>query len=79
MARNVSLFSMPMWSEANSSIQLICFILFMLIVEWINRNQSHGLVLTIKQKWIRLLIYFVLIFAIIFNFGQEQTFIYFQL
>ena len=74
-----SLFSMPLWNETTSSIiQLICFILLMLIIEWINRNQSHGLVLTIKQKWIRLLTYYVLIFAIIFNYGQEQTFIYFQ-
>ena len=73
-----SLFSIPMLSEAFSVVPLLFFIVFMLIVEWINRNQPHGLVLTIKQKWIRVLIYYVLILMIIFNFGQEQTFIYFQ-
>ena len=71
-----SLFSMPLIIE--NSAMLFIAILIMLFVEWINRNKEHGLQLSIRYKWLRLLIYYVLIILCIFNMGQEQTFIYFQ-
>ena len=71
-----SLFSMPLMIE--NSVMLFISICIMLLVEWINRNKEHGLQLAVRYKWLRLLIYYVLIFWCIFNMGQEQTFIYFQ-
>ena len=71
-----SLFSMPLIIE--NSAMLFIAILIMLFVEWINRNKEHGLQLSIRYKWLCLLIYYVLIILCIFNMGQEQTFIYFQ-
>ena len=71
-----SLFSMPLMIE--NSVILFISICIMLLVEWINRNMEHGLQLSIRYKWLRLLIYYVLIILCIFNMGQEQTFIYFQ-
>ena len=71
-----SLFSMPLIIE--NSAMLFIAILIMLFVEWINRNKEHGLQLAVRYKWLRLLIYYVLIILCIFNMGQEQTFIYFQ-
>jgi hypothetical protein len=59
-------------------LSCICYILLMLVVEWINRTNSHGLVMNIKNKWLRYIVYYVLIIMIFFNFGQEQSFIYFQ-
>ena len=73
---DVTLFSMPHMIE-NSTI-IVISILIMFIFEWINRNKEYGLQFGIKYKWLRLLIYYVLIFLCIFNIGQEQTFIYFQ-
>jgi hypothetical protein len=60
-------------------IPLAIAILVLLIVEWINRANEHTFVVrSIKYKWLRIIIYYALIIAILCNSGQEQTFIYFQ-
>ena len=73
-----TLFSIPWLMNRHFYIPLAIAIFLMLLVEWINRKQAHGFVLHVKYKWLRLIIYYLLIFAIIANFGQEQSFIYFQ-
>ena len=73
-----SFFSIPWLMNRQYYIPLVISILVMLLGEWINRTKEHGLVLSIKYKWLRLIIYYSLIFAIIANCGQEQSFIYFQ-
>ena len=73
-----TLFSIPWLMNRQFYIPLAIAIFLMLLVEWINRKQTHGFVLHVKYKWLRLIIYYLLIFAIIANFGQEQSFIYFQ-
>ena len=73
-----SLLSIPYLMNRQYYIPLAIAIFLMLLVEWINRKQAHGFVLHVKYKWLRLIIYYLLIFAIIANFGQEQSFIYFQ-
>jgi D-alanyl-lipoteichoic acid acyltransferase DltB (MBOAT superfamily) len=59
--------------------QIVCFISFMLIVEWIQRQKQHGLDLSgINSHVLKFVIYYILI-ATIFIFGrQAETFIYFQ-
>ena len=73
-----SLFSIPWLMNRGYYITLAISILVLILAEWINRTKEHGLVLSIKYKWLRLIIYYSLIFAIVANSGQEQSFIYFQ-
>ena len=73
-----SLLSVPNLINRQYYIQLAISILVLILVEWINRTKEHGFVLNIRYKWLRLIIYYSLIFAIVANFGQEQSFIYFQ-
>jgi D-alanyl-lipoteichoic acid acyltransferase DltB (MBOAT superfamily) len=55
------------------------FIVLMLVVEWLQRNKTHGLEISnIRYGWLRFAVYYVLIVFILNNFGQERTFIYFQ-
>lgn len=73
-----SLFGVPYLINRQYYIPLAISILVLILVEWINRTKEHGFVLNIRYKWLRLIIYYSLIFAIVANFGQEQSFIYFQ-
>ncbi len=74
-----SLFSVPWLINRAFYIPLFCAILIVFGVEWLNRNQAHGLELSkIKPLGVRLAIYYVLMIYIIVNAGAEQTFIYFQ-
>ena len=55
------------------------FIVIMLLVEWLQRGKGHGLDLsTIKQVWIRTLIYYSIVFVLVIASGKSSTFIYFQ-
>lgn len=73
-----SLFSIPWLMNRSYYITLAISILVLILFEWINRMKEHGLVLSIRYKWLRLIIYYSLIFAVVANCGQEQSFIYFQ-
>ena len=73
-----SLLSVPNLINRQYYIPLAISILVLILVEWINRTKEHGFVLNIRYKWLRLIIYYSLIFAIVANFVQEQSFIYFQ-
>lgn len=52
--------------------------LFMLIVEWFQRDKQHGLQMNIRQWYIRYPIYLALMATIIYFYGDSVTFIYFQ-
>jgi len=61
------------------STKCMLFILFMLTVEWVQRFESHGLVLhKIKSRVWRWSVYLFLLMAIFLFGGGEETFIYFQ-
>lgn len=50
-----------------------------LVTEWLQRNRRHALDLAgIGNRWLRLLIYYVLFMAMVLYTGDSQTFIYFQ-
>lgn len=56
---------------------LLCLV--MLVVEWYNRDKEHGLVIDfIKYRWLRFLLYYVIVFTIIFLSSPSESFIYFQ-
>ena len=80
---NTSLFYNPHLINRLYYVPLSVFLLFLIIIEWIDRNNEHGLVLrTIKFKVLRSIIYIFLFISIEFYFvktiGQTNTFIYFQ-
>ena len=67
------------WGSIEVERRMGVFILFMLMVEWINRTREHGLELDkIHSRIIRWTIYLV-VALLTFYFGTPgQTFIYFQ-
>lgn len=56
------------------------FVLIMLIVEWMQRGQSHGLVLGNNPRYIRVLVYWALAILIYINcpISGSMNFVYFQ-
>ena len=72
------------WGTNNKQIYdaslnyLFIFITILLLVEWNKREQEHGLAKLSVKPWIRYNIYIVTIFTILFHWGGEQEFIYFQ-
>ena len=74
---DASLISVP-WFKTRA-FSLFIFITMMLFIEWIQREKEHGLEINkLSCTWLRVLLYYILIALIIFNCGEEQTFIYFQ-
>jgi D-alanyl-lipoteichoic acid acyltransferase DltB (MBOAT superfamily) len=61
-----------------TKIKLIIFIALFISVEWLNRKQQHGLELSTINKWLRRIIYMLIIFCIVWFMGENETFIYFQ-
>ena len=57
------------------------FIIFMLLVEWIQRGKEHGLQgvdRLVKSCWIRYILYAAFFIAVIYFRGDYSVFIYFQ-
>ncbi len=61
------------------------FILILLVVEWLQRNNEHGLEsfenfgkIFKKNKFMRILLYYTILCLILWFSGEEQQFIYFQ-
>ena len=74
-----SLFTVPWLINRIFYIPLAVSILIMGITEWLQRTKPHGLEISnVHSITIRLVIYYVLIFLVVINSGQEQSFIYFQ-
>ena len=73
-----SLLSVPWLMTRDFYVPLSISIGVLILIEWINRTKSHGFVVGIKYKWLRIVIYYAFVVAILCNSGSEQTFIYFQ-
>lgn len=75
-----SLFSYPIFNGMDRApITMLLIVVFMLI-EWMSRKEEYALEKLSLQlnKPFRYAVYYVLIFAILWYGGEEQTFIYFQ-
>ena len=59
-------------------ISLTGFITILIIVEWFKRREEHGLAKLTSNKLIRYPVYLLLIFTILYHWGSDQEFIYFQ-
>ncbi len=57
-----------------------CFVILMLVVEWVNRTKEHGLdIMGVRKWWIRWGVYFLLVLIIVaFKSYDSTQFIYFQ-
>ena len=75
---------MIQWGTFRASYRILVykefwFIIILILVEWHQRFQKHGLELSlIYQAWIRRTIYCLIIIMIIWFMGKNETFIYFQ-
>lgn len=79
IAQNI--FQGPYLINREYYIPLAIAILFLLVMEWLNRNESHGLAInkTISIQWVRRLVYFgIVLFMIYFGKFSYNQFIYFQ-
>jgi alginate O-acetyltransferase complex protein AlgI len=79
---SLSLFRDPFCVELihNKAIVLVVSITILIIVEWIQRRKQHGLEIMgiIKYRWLRISIYYSLLFIIAVFGAKQATFIYFQ-
>lgn len=68
--------------SAKESLWLICIIIFMLFVEWKNRNSISDLQIVPKNNLVRNAFYIILIVAVYISYmlsiEDDKTFIYFQ-
>ena len=76
---DITLFSMP-WLKAHDFYPpLFGALVLMILVEWMNRNQQHGLSRLTKYRWVNWLVYYVTIYLIYKYQPMEGVqFIYFQ-
>lgn len=75
-----SLFSIPKFSNSMAAVIALCFILFMFVVEWLARFHNYGLekfALSWKRPY-RWAFYYALIACLLYFYGNQQEFIYFQ-
>jgi alginate O-acetyltransferase complex protein AlgI len=77
---SLSLFKSPYYSGIGLAISTVCLIIVFVLIEWIGRENEYAIE-KIALKWrrpIRLVFYYLIIFAIFYFTGKEQQFIYFQ-
>ncbi len=65
-------------TEGDIAKTTIIFVLFMMLVEWLQRDKQHGLENLILPPYLRHGLYYMLIGFIFYFGGTQQTFIYFQ-
>ena len=73
---DTSVFEIP--NNSTLIVKYFAFILSVLSVEWLSRTKQHGLEISQINRWLRRLIYIILILCIILYCGQNEQFIYFQ-
>lgn len=72
---SVSLFTLP---EIIPFVTL-ALVFVMVMIEWISRKSSYEFDISwIKKRWIRIIVYYAIIFAIFFYAVESKPFIYFQ-
>lgn len=66
------------FDSADIAKTTILFVLFMTLVEWLQRDKQHGLEHLALPKTARYILYYFLVVCIFYFGGTQQTFIYFQ-
>ncbi len=74
-----SLWTMPYIGSRSMIIVTVFAIAFMMLVEWVQRNEQHGLALSsLCSRTMRYAVYLLLIAMMLWNTGSGAEFIYFQ-
>ncbi len=75
-----TLFDMPNFNLNSLALKVIGLIGFLIVIEWNNKSNNHALetLFKTKHKLVRWGFYYVLIFMILYFYGDEKQFIYFQ-
>ena len=75
---NMSILTIPVFKK--HAFRLAIFIGLMMMVEWLQRGKEHGLKMGYGEKnsWIKIVLYYAILFVIWFFSGESETFIYFQ-
>lgn len=74
-----SLCTMPYIGSRSTIIFIVFAIVMMMAVEWIQRNEQHGLALaSLHSRTMRYAVYLLLIVMMLWNTGSGMEFIYFQ-
>ena len=71
-------FQLPSFGGGYFVLVTLSFIALFLIIEWVNRGETHSLKTLPKNKYLRYILYYFLFVIILTNSGSEQEFIYFQ-
>lgn len=75
----VRMFASGQWCVPVHGKEPLCYAVIMLIAEWLQRNREHALQLDgVKNRWIRIMIYYAIIVAILWQESSSVQFIYFQ-
>lgn len=73
------MFTRSLFSVPNMYLSALPLTVFMFLVEWIHRNEEHGLTLFfVHKRSLRWVIYFVLVFVLFSQHQRSSEFIYFQ-
>jgi len=64
--------------NVNDFYILIFFIAVLIVVEWIQRKYQHGLERLNFPAPLRWFVYFLVTIVVLYHFGEESEFIYFQ-
>ncbi len=82
LERMVALLPTVSFSDWTLGKVAIFWCLLLVVAEWLTRRRRHVLDFPssgwLSRPFVRWLVYYVLVFAILFLHGEEQTFIYFQ-
>lgn len=74
--------NVPIWNGVDLNFEsfdwLIFYLLFFFSLEWLNRTSQFGFTLYHVPKWIRVTLYIVVFALVVYHFGEERDFIYFQ-
>ena len=75
-----SIFTFPNFRNRHEAFYFIPLIIIFVIFEWIGRREEFALSNIEKKwkKWVRHIIYYSILIAIVIYAGEEQQFIYFQ-
>jgi len=74
----INILHLNLYIDNVNKFQYLPIILLLLICEWFMRGHEHPLVLTNVPMILRWIIYGICVWLILFYYGQEKEFIYFQ-
>lgn len=75
-----SLFSIPEFPARGAAKNIVILVLIFILIEWKGREWDYAIqnLAITSKRWVRFIIYYIIIILIFLFGGQDQQFIYFQ-